>query len=230
MNATTVNIRSTRHGEVALRRSEVIGAWRVKGQRLIYTGPWGESGWTPVANIRVGSENTSVQETLNKVPTRMTGPGGSLVLPYWHRTLSNSLSPARQDGRGIPAARQGSANVSTRAGRSGQKTFAHRNLGRRGCLGHYQGGSRKSANSATKIGASPCAYAGIRPRVVARFLLPLACSLKEWTVPTDSDGGKSAVTIVNKRPRPHARLPTHPRVGRTAAHLGGYRASPGGTR
>ena len=92
VTATTVSIRSARHGDAVLRRSEVIGAWRLKGQGIVYAGPLGESGWTAAPNIRLDSENTTQVETLGKVATRLTGPGGSLVLPFWHRTLTNPVA------------------------------------------------------------------------------------------------------------------------------------------
>ena len=139
VTADTVSIHSTRHSDAVLRRQEVIAAWRIKGRQLVYGGPWGESGWTAAQNIRLDQENTTQADTLNKVPTRLTGPGGSLVLPFWHRALANPLTlPERADVEFRLHASERPAFQLVLDGRE-KKTVADRDVGQRGGPRHFQG-------------------------------------------------------------------------------------------
>lgn len=88
ITADAVTIHSTRHGETILKRGELISAQRIKGKQLIYGGPLGESGWKAVPGIN-GNQNGEGSDyvTLGNVPAWVTGPGGTLVLPYPRRPV-----------------------------------------------------------------------------------------------------------------------------------------------
>ncbi|HYF37263.1 MAG TPA: hypothetical protein VD994_18320, partial [Prosthecobacter sp.] len=86
---TTVFIRSKRHGEAALKRSEVLCIRRLKGEALIWAGPVGDVGWSAAVDPR---QPTSAN--LPPIPRLVAGPGGALVLPYWNTaaTFAGALS------------------------------------------------------------------------------------------------------------------------------------------
>ncbi len=92
VTAETVTIHSARHGDATLRRAEVLSVRRIKGEQLVFAGPLGESGWAAAKSVSPGRENTEPSAAVEGVPTRRTGPGGTLVLPFWHRTFFCGLS------------------------------------------------------------------------------------------------------------------------------------------
>ena len=72
ITADTVAIHSTRHGDAALKRSEVLSARRIHGRTLVWAGPAGDAGW-------------KIQGPAPKdVPALLAGPGGALRFPYWN--------------------------------------------------------------------------------------------------------------------------------------------------
>jgi peroxiredoxin len=79
INADAVSIKSVRHGEVALKRSEVLLLRRLRGGKIIAAGPSGDIGWT------LDEPTTSGQpvppSTIRKL---ITGPGGVFAMPYWN--------------------------------------------------------------------------------------------------------------------------------------------------
>ncbi len=84
VSADSVFVHSDRHGELTLRRAEVLSVRRIRSRRLVFAGPLGSVGWViPVVSDR---RNTAPTKTLGDVPTWVTGPGGSLVMPYFDRT------------------------------------------------------------------------------------------------------------------------------------------------
>ena len=98
VTAETVAIHSTRHGDATLRRAEVLSARRLKGGRLVFAGPWGESGGAAVPGSRAQERGATAPAALGNVPTRWTAPGGALVLPYWRRAFLLGLPlPDRLD-------------------------------------------------------------------------------------------------------------------------------------
>ena len=88
LTADRVSLHSEAHGDVTLRRAEVLGVRRLKGQRLVFNGPWGDAGWTQPSSHNSHRNNSSqaAAETLGKVPTMNTGPGGVLILPFFNRS------------------------------------------------------------------------------------------------------------------------------------------------
>ncbi len=77
IDADTVSIKSARHGEVALKRSEVLRAVRLRGGKIIAAGPAGDVGW------KVERQDQNEAKPAN-VAQIVTGPGGVLVMPYWN--------------------------------------------------------------------------------------------------------------------------------------------------
>ncbi len=81
----SVSVRSVRHGDFVLKRSEVASMRRIRGGSLTIAGPVGDVGW----ESRAGKEQRIVglDPSGPKVFVAMlkAGPGGSLVLPYWNR-------------------------------------------------------------------------------------------------------------------------------------------------
>ncbi len=80
VSEATITVRSARHGEVALKRSEVLSARRLTGGSLIAAGPAGESRWRIVADT-----TKNVTALASQVPLLRTGAAGALELPYWNR-------------------------------------------------------------------------------------------------------------------------------------------------
>ena len=87
LTADHLTLHGDAHGDVTLRRAEVLSVRRVKGGRLVFNGPWGNAGWTEphTRESRRNNASQSPPETLGKVPTTATGPGGTLVLPFFNR-------------------------------------------------------------------------------------------------------------------------------------------------
>ncbi|WP_038160745.1 hypothetical protein [Verrucomicrobium sp. BvORR106] len=81
-----VTLASTRHGEVSLKRSEVLNLRRLKGNDLLWSGPVGDSGW------KLEKQQSAAGNSGNQPPAivlqLLPGPGGALVLPYWNRLVS----------------------------------------------------------------------------------------------------------------------------------------------
>ena len=82
----TITVRSVRHGELVLRRSEILSARRLSGGNLIAAGPAGESRWRIVADT-----TKNVTALTSQVPLIRTGPAGALELPYWNRGAALDL-------------------------------------------------------------------------------------------------------------------------------------------
>ncbi|MEO6567804.1 MAG: hypothetical protein ABIO94_03500, partial [Opitutaceae bacterium] len=76
IDADTVTIKSARHGEVMLKRSEVLRLRRVRGGKIIAAGPAGDVGW----KLEQATDSTPPPT----LPRLITGSGGALVLPYWN--------------------------------------------------------------------------------------------------------------------------------------------------
>lgn len=75
-----VVIQSTRHGAVHLKRSAVLRLRRTRSDKVAFSGPTGDVGWS--------SKNPDQSQESNAqspaVPRLITGPGGALLLPYWN--------------------------------------------------------------------------------------------------------------------------------------------------
>ncbi len=197
LTATTVSIHSTRHGDAVLRRSAVISARRTKAGRLVYGGPWGESGWAAAPGMRLDRENTGPTETLGKVATRRTGPGGSLVLPFWHRTLSNPLTlPDKADVEFRVHAKDQPAFQLVLDGRD-KKRLRIETWGDEVVLATSKGfESICRLNENDRSVALRVCWDRLARR--CQIYTPAGVLLKEWTVPEGSEGGKPAVLITNK--------------------------------
>jgi peroxiredoxin len=98
-----VTIRSPHHGEVALKRSEVLSVRRLQRGDLIFAGPTGNVGWAGLMAQQGGNmiQNPFSFSTDNAI---VTGPGGSLKIKIWNRCavlnfdslsgISNTASPS----------------------------------------------------------------------------------------------------------------------------------------
>ena len=85
ISADTISIRSTRHGDAVLKRSEVLSIRRRQNAKLVYAGPIGDVGWEPMINQQDGSvaRNSGQFDTTSPV---VTGPGGALLIRSWNRS------------------------------------------------------------------------------------------------------------------------------------------------
>ena len=110
----TITLHSARHGEMKLRRAEVVSLLRLKGGGLIYSGPAGDAGWS-LTGKTPQRRNSSIQgvvvfgradvasdpfakETANDHPAWQTGAGGTFNAAAWNRagTLKLKLPDAIQ--------------------------------------------------------------------------------------------------------------------------------------
>ena len=81
----TVSIRSARHGDAVLKRSEVVSVRRIRGGNLTIAGPVGDVGW----EIQDTQNETETIKKKSSAPTAAipplkAGPGGALLLPFWN--------------------------------------------------------------------------------------------------------------------------------------------------
>ena len=83
MNADTVTIKSVRHGEIALKRAEVLRMLRLRGGKIIAAGPSGDVGWK-WNNLKSGENQEPNATARGQVAPIVTGPGGTFVMPYWN--------------------------------------------------------------------------------------------------------------------------------------------------
>ena len=99
VSAEVVTLHSARHGDLALRRAEVLSVRRIRGKRLTYAGPLGEAGWVPAQSVmHLNGDDSAMSATLGDVPTRTTGAGGSVVIPFFHRAIRLEMPlPTRMD-------------------------------------------------------------------------------------------------------------------------------------
>lgn len=106
----SVSIRSARHGEVILKRSEVLSVRRLRGGKLVAGGPVGDVGWeigdrtTAAPGIAVIRRAVAANAPLAPlapaapaiaplaIPPLATGPGGALLMPYWNRSAVRALA------------------------------------------------------------------------------------------------------------------------------------------
>ena len=90
ISADGVRLHSEAHGDVTLRRADVLSARRIHSRLLTFAGPQGDAGWSAATLQPEGNRNRArivSQETLGKVPTLRTGPGGALELPFFDRAV-----------------------------------------------------------------------------------------------------------------------------------------------
>ncbi len=85
IGADTVTIRSTRHGDAVLKRSEVLSLRRLHSTKLVYDGPTGVLGWQAMTNQQDGSviRNPYLPDATSPV---VGGPGGALLIRTWNRS------------------------------------------------------------------------------------------------------------------------------------------------
>ena len=77
----SVTIHSALHGEVVLKRSDLLSVQRIRGGDLVYSGPTGDVGWKPQSeNVNYGRNESGPE-----FPPLVSGPGGALLMPYWNR-------------------------------------------------------------------------------------------------------------------------------------------------
>ena len=84
----TISIRSARHGDAALKRSEVLSIRRLRGGSLVTAGPVGDAGWAEGAARPKPGSPAAAPSPPSSIPRLVTGPGGALVIPYWNRGIA----------------------------------------------------------------------------------------------------------------------------------------------
>ena len=198
VTAEAVAIHSERLGDATLRRGEVLSARRIKGNRLVFAGPWGESGWAPAAanNPSQGQNAAGVPAALGNVPTRLTGPGGALVLPFWRRAFQLSLPlPDRVDVEfRLHAKEQPAFQIVLDSGAAERLSIAS-----------WQDDLVLTAANAFEqirpLGAGDREAAlrvcWDRPQGRCQVYTPEGLLLKEWTVPAEKGGPKAGVRLEN---------------------------------
>ena len=93
-----VLIRSARHGSTALKRTEVLSARRIRGDKLIVAGPTGDVGWRVPSAAKRNPSVPTPPSTAATAAQLTGGPGGALLLPYWNTGASLDLKlPERVD-------------------------------------------------------------------------------------------------------------------------------------
>ena len=90
VSADSIGLRSARHGEVQLKRSEVLSVRRRQGKNLVYAGPAGDVGWRPYV-VAANGQNSAEDDSGIRVPTLREGAGGALLLPFWNRAAALDL-------------------------------------------------------------------------------------------------------------------------------------------
>ena len=91
VSGQSVSIHSARHGDVVLKRSEILSLRRLTGGGLIVAGPTGDIGWKiPEGNRRyVDQDGSSQAPAVSKLTA---GPAGALVMPYWNSGAVRELT------------------------------------------------------------------------------------------------------------------------------------------
>jgi thiol-disulfide isomerase/thioredoxin len=85
---TAINLRSKRHGDIAVKRSEVSSIKRLRGGDVVYSGPTGDVGWELATTRKdVEIQGGTALRTI-RVPWLVTGPRGALSMPYWNSGAS----------------------------------------------------------------------------------------------------------------------------------------------
>ncbi len=80
IDENVIAIRSTLHGDAKLKRSEVLSLQRLRGGDLVFAGPTGNVGWSPMPNQKAAN-NANLSPLVSKIAS---GPGGALLLPFWN--------------------------------------------------------------------------------------------------------------------------------------------------
>ena len=94
ITADAVAIHSTRHGDVRLKRSEVLSMRRIRRDGLPAGGPTGTVDWRLLSD-QDQSGNPARPAFGTPAPTAVaalvTGPGGALDLPYWNTAVFREM-------------------------------------------------------------------------------------------------------------------------------------------
>ena len=88
----SISIRSARHGDVVLKRSEVLAVRRIRGGSVIAAGPVGDAGWQEYGDRKSTPAGNKAPGQLLAIPSFTAGPGGALLIPYWNRGASHPLA------------------------------------------------------------------------------------------------------------------------------------------
>jgi len=93
ITGSSIFIHATRYGDVALQRSQVLSARRMKNDSMLMAGPTGDVNWQPMQSQNDGRLATKDSAGLESdgVAAFGVGPGGSLQIPYWNRTALSAL-------------------------------------------------------------------------------------------------------------------------------------------
>ena len=92
LSPESISIRSTRHGEATLKRSEVLSVRRIRGGSVVAAGPVGDAGWQEPGDRKPNPAVNKTPGQLLAVPSFTAGPGGALLIPYWNRGAAHPLA------------------------------------------------------------------------------------------------------------------------------------------
>jgi peroxiredoxin len=87
----SISIHSTRHGDVALKLSEVLSARRLHSKNVLFSGPTGDEGWAAMRAQQDGSVSRG-SDSPNEVSPLETGSGGALDIRLWNRSAQLDLA------------------------------------------------------------------------------------------------------------------------------------------
>ena len=84
ISASSVSIHSNRHGDLWLKRSDILSLRRLKGDKILAAGPTGDTGWEAPERTRRFDKQSDVSKLVG-------GPGGALSMPYWNSSAVREL-------------------------------------------------------------------------------------------------------------------------------------------
>ena len=143
----------------------MLAARRIKGEQLILRRAVGRCRLDSRrrqhgANPHNASSTNSRVDAGEGADADLTGPGGALVLPFWHRTAFLKLPlPQRMDVE-FRLRSKDTARFSIRAGRAAQPTRCAWKRGAVNWCSRRECVSRASAGSTRRNARLPCAFAG----------------------------------------------------------------------
>lgn len=191
----TVSIRSARHGEAVLKRTEVLSARRARSTNLLFAGPAGDVGWSALAEEK--NNGRSSEPPTRQVPALKVGAGGALLFPYWNGRASLEIAlPERLDllvrvrssmRPDFQLLLDGTAQERLRVAMWDDELVL--------AVGDQFKSIRKVGDEEREIGLRICWDRKARNCAV---FTPSGELLIEWQVPDDTEGRKSRLVLENK--------------------------------
>lgn len=102
LTSEALTIRSSRHGDAALKRSEVLAFRRVRGGNVVFAGPTGDAGWEEVTEGKQGDAG-SLRPEPGAAQSLTVGTGGALVFRSWNRGAELRLTNPKPEGSELRA-------------------------------------------------------------------------------------------------------------------------------